>query len=99
MGLVKVFTKLVTKHLYVLLSYVPVDHWAALGWAPPEAGWVLLLAPLWLQQIISAKLLLLQTAETGLQRGSDVPGVPGEMLAEQWWHKMELRVRRPGFEL
>lgn len=28
-----------------------------------------------------------------------MPGVPGKMLAEQRWHKMQLRVRRPGFDL
>lgn len=54
-GLVKVFTKVVAKHLYALLSCDPVDHWGALGWVPPEAGCVLLLAPLCLApDIISA---------------------------------------------
>lgn len=36
-ALVKVLTKLVTKHLYALLSCVPVDRWGTLGRAPPEA--------------------------------------------------------------
>lgn len=82
-ALVKVLTKLVTKHLYALLSCVPMDHWGAFGEGPPErqggscswphCGWVG-----WLQEIISAHILILQRAETEARRGEVMcPGCQG----------------------